>query len=125
MELVEREIRILSLENGSVPFDIWFKNLRDIKLQTAVDARLARVRAGNLGDFKSVGDGVSELRIDKGPGLRIYVGFIGKRAIVLIGGGDKSTQTRDIRRAKELWQQFTKYASQKVQTRPGKTPPKS
>ncbi len=52
MDLVEREIRKLALENGDVPFDIWFNDLRDIKLQAAVDARLARVRAGNLGDLK-------------------------------------------------------------------------
>ena len=79
MDLVEREIRKLALENGDVPFDIWFNDLRDIKLQAAVDARLARVRAGNLRDLKSVGKGVSELRIDKGPGLRVYVGFLGPR----------------------------------------------
>lgn len=125
MELVEREIRKLALENGDVPFDIWFKSLRDFKLQAAVDARLARMRAGNLGDHKGVGEGVCELRIDKGPGLRVYVGFRGQRVIVLIGGGDKSTQGRDIRRAKELWQQFTNYASKKVQTGSRKTPPKS
>jgi putative addiction module killer protein len=125
MKLTEREIRKLALENGDVPFDIWFKNLRDIKLQAAVDARLARVRAGNLGDHKSVGSGVSELRIDKGPGLRVYIGFLRQKVIVLIGGGDKSTQNRDIRRAKDLWQQFISHASQKVQTGPRKAPSKS
>jgi putative addiction module killer protein len=79
-------------------------------MRAAVDARLTRVRAGNFGDCKSVGGGVFELRISFGPGLRVYYGLHG-RQVVLVGGGDKRSQARDIRRAQELWQQFTKYAS--------------
>jgi putative addiction module killer protein len=78
-------------------------------MQVAVDARLARVRAGNFGDCKSVGDGVFELRIALGPGLRVYYGLHGQKIVVLIGGGDKRSQTRDIRRAHDLWHQFTKH----------------
>jgi putative addiction module killer protein len=110
----EREIRKLELSNGEVPFDLWFESLRDQKFQVAVDARLARVRSGNFGDSKVVGDGVRELRIDKGPGLRIYYGLHGLQIVVLIGGGDKSTQARDIPRARELWKQFKAYASKKI-----------
>ncbi len=110
----EREIKKLELQNGLVPFDEWFDFLRDKKWQAAVDARLARVRAGNFGDFKSVGGGVFELRIDLGPGLRVYYGLHGQRVVVLVGGGDKRSQARDIRRAQELWQQFTKHASKKL-----------
>ena len=84
-------------------------------MQAAVDTRLARVRAGNFGDCKSVGSGVFELRIALGPGLRIYYGLHGRQVVVLLGGGDKRTQPRDIRRAQELWQQFTKHASEKLQ----------
>ena len=80
-------------------------------MQAAVDARLARVRAGNFGDGKAVGGGVFELRIAFGPGLRVYYGLHGKRIVVLLGGGDKSSQSRDIRRAQRLWQQFNKHAS--------------
>lgn len=87
-------------------------------MQAVVDARLARVRAGNFGDSKSAGGGVSELRIAFGPGLRVYYGLHGNKIVVLIGGGDKSSQNRDIRRAQELWQQFTKYASEKLQSGP-------
>jgi putative addiction module killer protein len=109
------EIKKLWLQNGIVPFDEWFNSLRDRKMQAAVDARLARVRAGNFGDSKSVGGGVFELRIALGPGLRVYYGLRGRQIVILLGGGDKSTQTRDIRRARNLWQQFTKHASEKLQ----------
>ncbi len=84
-------------------------------MQAAVDARLTRVRAGNFGDCKSVGGGVFELRIALGPGHRVYYGLQGQQVVILLGGGDKSTQGRDIRRAQQLWQQYTKHASEKLQ----------
>ena len=111
LPVLEREIRKLELQNGLVPFDEWFDSLRDQRMQVAVDARLTRVRAGNFGDCKSVGSGVFELRISFGPGLRVYYGLHGRQIVVLLGGGDKRSQKRDIRRAQRLWQQFTKYAS--------------
>ena len=104
--MIERNIRKIELENGVIPFDEWFESLRDSKMQAAVDTRLARVRAGNFGDHKSVGEGVSELRIQVGPGLRIYYAQHGSEVVVLLGGGDKHTQGRDIRRAQQLWKQF-------------------
>ena len=109
--MLEWEVRKLELQNGLVPFDKWFDGLRDLRMQAAVDARLTRVRAGNFGDCKSVGGGVFELRISFGPGLRVYYGMHGQTIIVLLGGGDKDGQRRDIRRAQELWQQFKKHAS--------------
>ena len=112
--VIEREIKKLELQNGLVPFDEWFDSLRDQKMQAAVDARLTRVRAGNFGDAKSVGGGVFELRIALGPGLRDYYGLHGQHVVILLGGGDKRSQPRDIRRAQQLWQQFTKYASKKL-----------
>ena len=112
--MIEREIKKLELQSGLVPFDAWFDSLRDKRMQAAVDARLARVRAGNFGDCKSVGGGVSELRIAFGPGLRVYFGLHGQKIVVLVGGGNKSSQTRDIRQAQQLWQQFTKHASEKL-----------
>ncbi len=109
--MMEKEIKKLELQNGLVPFDEWFDSLRDPRMQAAVDARLTRVRAGNFGDCKSVGGGVFELRIALGPGLRVYYGLHGQEVVVLLGGGDKHGQGRDIRRAQEQWQQFTKHAS--------------
>ena len=113
--MIEREIKKLELPNGLVPFDEWFDSLRDRRMQAAVDARLTRVRAGNFGDCKSVGGGVFELRINLGPGLRVYYGLHAQTIVVLLGGGDKRSQSRDIGRAQELWQQFKKYASKKLQ----------
>jgi putative addiction module killer protein len=112
----EREIKKLELQNGLVPFDGWFDSLRGLRMQAAADARLTRVRARNFGDCKSVGGGVFELRISFGPGLRVYYGLHGRQIVVLLGGGDKRSQKRDIRRAQQLWQQFTIYASEKLQS---------
>ncbi|HUZ06710.1 MAG TPA: type II toxin-antitoxin system RelE/ParE family toxin [Candidatus Paceibacterota bacterium] len=112
--MIEREIKKLEIQNGVVPFDEWFDSLRDRKMQAAVDARLTRVRAGNFGDFKSVGGGVFELRISFGPGLRVYYGLHGRQIVILLAGGDKGSQSRDIRRAQQLWEQFKKYASEKL-----------
>ena len=109
--MFEREIKKLELQNGLVPFDEWFDFLPDKRMQAAVDARLARVRAGNFGDCKSVGGGVFEFRVTFGPGLRVYYGLYRRQMVVLLGGGDKRSQSRDIRRAQQLWQQFTKHAS--------------
>jgi putative addiction module killer protein len=69
-------------------------------------ARLARLRQGGLGDFKSVGEGVCELRVDYGPGYRIYFGQRGQTLVVLLCAGDKRSQDRDIRLAKQYWQEF-------------------
>jgi putative addiction module killer protein len=104
--VLEREIKKLILQNGVVPFDQWFDSLGDLKMQVAVDSRLARLRAGNLGDHKSVGGGVFELRIHLGPGLRVYFAQQGRQIVILLGGGDKRTQARDISRAQKLWKQF-------------------
>lgn len=108
MDHVEREIRLYRTSDGVVPFSEWFENLGDIRTQQRVDARLARVRLGNLGDAKAVGGGVYELRLDFGPGYRIYFGQEGRTIVILLCGGDKSSQQRDIKRAKQFWLNYEK-----------------
>ena len=71
-----------------------------------MDARLTRIMDGNFGDHKSVGDGVYELRIHKGPGLRVYYALEGEQVVLLIGGGSKKTQIKDIKNAKLLWEEY-------------------
>lgn len=84
----------------------WFASLRDRQTKARVDIRIRRLSLGNPGDVKSVGEGVFELRIDHGPGYRVY--FIRRRDeyILLLAGGDKSTQDSDIREARALVRQF-------------------
>jgi len=101
-----RPIVILRLDDGSSPFEDWLDNINDSLLVRAVDSRITRVRDGNFGDHENVADGVFELRIHKGPGLRVYYGLDGEKLIVLLGGGDKSTQHKDIEQAKDLWRKY-------------------
>jgi len=106
MELPTRKIVMLETLDGKVPFEEWFDGIRDQKLQISVDARLTRIADGNFGDHKSLRGGVFELRVHKGPGLRVYYGLDGPRIVVLLGGGVKSTQGKDIRKAQELWKEY-------------------
>ena len=106
MEASPKEIRSYLSVNGINPFFEWFDSLRDIRAKAKIRARLDRVEAGNLGDCKSVGDGVFELRIDYGSGYRIYFGQQGSTVIILLCGGDKSTQDKDIAKAKEYWEDY-------------------
>jgi putative addiction module killer protein len=83
-------------------FQGWLDALNDKRAQVRIAARLRHVEAGNLGDWKSVGGSVSEMRIDVGPGYRLYFTRKGKLLIVMLAGGDKSTQARDIKRAQKM-----------------------
>ena|SRR5919205_1031996 len=100
------DVRIFALESGKEPYSDWFKKLKDKRAQARIDVRIARVRTGNFGDCKSVGEDVYELRLDHGPGYRVYFGKIESTIILLLCGGDKSSQDDDIRKAKEYWQEF-------------------
>ncbi len=83
-------------------FDRWYDGLRDRQGRARIAARLRRVELGNFGDVKPVGSGVSELRIDCGPGYRVYLTQRGLEVVILLAGGDKSTQSKDIEAAIEL-----------------------
>lgn len=87
-------------------FDRWFGRLRDRRAAARIQARIDRAESGNLGDCKPVGEGVSEMRIDYGPGYRLYFVRRGGEVIILLVGGGKSTQARDIEMAKELAKQL-------------------
>ena len=86
----------------TVVYARWFARLRDKRARASIDRRVARLARGNAGDARPVGEGVSELRINYGPGYRVYYVHRGETLIVLLAGGDKSSQDRDIRRALAL-----------------------
>jgi putative addiction module killer protein len=83
-------------------FAEWLDGLRDIRARARVQARIERLAVGNPGDVRPVGEGVSELRINYGPGYRVYFKQHGRELIVLLAGGDKRTQTKDIKLALQL-----------------------
>lgn len=87
---------------GSATFDRWLGRLRDRRAAARVLIRIGRLAAGNAGDVKPVGHGISELRIDYGPGYRVYYLREAERLILLLTGGDKSSQTTDIQTAQEI-----------------------
>ena len=100
-----REIRVYETKDGRIPFGEWMDELEGSKVYAIILNRLDRVENGNLGDCHPLGEGVSELRIDFGPGYRIYFGQDGS-LIILLGGGTKRTQADDMKRAKRRWKEY-------------------
>jgi putative addiction module killer protein len=107
MQSTPREIRYYQTLDGKVPFLDWRSRL-ETAARIFIDARLTRVEAGNFGDTKSLGANLYELRIPKGSGFRIYYGLDGVNVVLLLCGGDKSTQQRDINKAREYWANYKK-----------------
>lgn len=87
-------------------FDAWFEALRDKQAARRIQARIDRVEEGNFGDCLPVGEGVSEMRIHYGPGYRVYLAQRGAEIVILLAGGDKATQNKDIKTALGLAKQL-------------------
>jgi len=100
------EVRRYQTADGKTPLTDWLDELRDGQTRARILARLDRLQAGLLGDWDTVGEGVYELRIDFGPGYRVYYGQEGKSLILLLCGGDKRTQAKDIKRAHAYWKDY-------------------
>jgi len=92
--------------SGQVPFTEWLNGLRNKVAQARIRIRLRQVEAGNFGDSEPVGEGVIELRIHIGAGYRVYCARHGKAVVLLLCGGDKSSQAADIKHAKEYWTEW-------------------
>lgn len=99
------EVREFQRADGTTPFSDWFDGL-PAGTADRVDTALRRMRHGNFGDVKRVGEGVFERRLHFGPGYRIYFGREGDQVVILVAGGTKRTQGRDIQAAKRLWSEY-------------------
>lgn len=106
--MLPKEYRIEYYQDasGKVPFRDWLDRLSDAAAVARIRVRLNRVRLGNFGVIRALGDGVSELKVDCGPGYRVYYAMAGKTVVLLLVGGDKSTQRRDIATAKLYWKEY-------------------
>ncbi len=100
------EVREYITEDGRNPFQEWLIALRDREARARIRIRLDRIQLGNLGDAKSVGRGVSELRIPYGPGYRLYFGREGTSIVILLCGGNKQSQRQDIAEAQGFWADY-------------------
>ncbi len=106
MQVRPRNVEVYVLASGAVPFDDWMASLRDLIGKGAIDARIGRLRQGLLGTkFRDIGDGLIELKVDVGPGYRIYMADDGRNSLILLAG-KKNTQKRDIKAAKEYWADY-------------------
>jgi putative addiction module killer protein len=100
------EIRHYLTASGKNLFEEWLDSLRDANAEARIAARVARLATGNFGDCKPLTDGVWELRIDWGPGYRVYYGMVGRTCVLLLCGGDKRKQSADVNRAVQYWTDY-------------------
>ena len=102
-----RIVKELELADGKRPFARWFERLRDVHAKAAIRVRIAKIEVeGHLGNYRVLGDSVFELKFTQGPGYRVYFGLDGDEIVLLILGGDKGSQDRDIKKAKSLWTEY-------------------
>jgi len=114
MKVRRYEIRLYEAEDGCAPFAEWIRSFRDMRARARIEQRVNRLVAGNFGDCKPLkaANGVHELRLDFGPGYRVYFGIAGQVIVLLLTGGDKSSQEKDIRRAVTYWNEYRERSGQ-------------
>jgi putative addiction module killer protein len=106
VQSVEPKILKRFLRGGKSPFTEWLDDLKDVVGRARIRARLLSLEKGNFGKNRALGDGVYELKIDIGPGYRVYYGLEGMNVVLLLCGGSKRNQNRDIEHAKKYWQEY-------------------
>ena len=102
----EKQLLVYKTKTGKIPYEDWFVNLNDFVAKARISVQINRIKLGLVGDAKSVGGGVHELRIHAGKGYRVYFANDGNTIIVLLCGGSKNTQNNDIAKAKEYWDDY-------------------
>jgi len=105
-EIQRKTVIIYSDEHGNEPYTEWLLGLKDQKTKERIKVRIRRLESGLYGDCEPVGEGVSELRMFFGPGYRVYFGEDEINTVILLNGGDKGTQKRNIKTAKEYWKEY-------------------
>ena len=108
--IIPKEVIIYANEDSSEPFTDWLNTLKDKQVVKRIQTRILRIEQGNYGDYKSLKDGVLELRFMFGSGYRVYFAEDDDRLVLLLLGGDKSSQKQDIEQAKIYWKEYKKHA---------------
>jgi putative addiction module killer protein len=101
-----KNLKVYATSDGKEPYTEWLESLKDYTIRARILIRVERLKMGNYGDCKSVGSGVLELRFFFGSGYRVYIGEAADDVVILLCGGDKDSQDKDIERAKEYWQAY-------------------
>ncbi len=105
-EAIPRNVETYVTQKGEDVFHAWVDGLSDMRAQVLIDKTIAKIRLGNFGDYKSVGEGVQEVRLDYGPGYRVYFAEHGATLVILLCGGTKKRQEKDIAQAKRFWTEW-------------------
>jgi putative addiction module killer protein len=105
MQVRPRNVEVYETSSGIAPFDNWVRDLKDPIGKAAIDAKIALLRRGSLGNHREVGDGLIELKINVGPGYRVYVADDGRNSLILLAG-KKNTQKQDIKAAQRYWTDY-------------------
>lgn len=106
MEIIPRDVRNYVTPDGREPYEEWFNSYRHRKTRAIIRERINRLHLGNFGDYKRLTTDLYELRIHYGPGYRVYLGVADRVIVILLCGGSKKTQRRDIQKAKEYWEEL-------------------
>ena len=106
MEVIPRHVRNYVTPEGREPYEEWVNSYRNRKTRAIIRERVNRLHLGNFGDYKRLTADLYELRIHYGPGYRVYFGMVDRIIVILLCGGSKKTQRRDIERAKEYWEEL-------------------
>ena len=106
MEVIPQDIRNYVTSDGREPYEEWVNSCRNRKTRAIIRERVNRLHLGNFGDYKRLTADLYELRIHYGPGYRVYFGMVGRVIVILLCGGSKKTQRRDIQKAKEYWEEL-------------------
>ncbi len=106
MQARPRNVEVYESSSGTAPFDDWMRDLKDPVGRAAIDAKVALLRRGSLGNYRDVGDGLIELKVNAGPAYRVYIADDGRNSLILCAGR-KNTQKQDIKAAKRYWNDYT------------------